>query len=414
MPSPVDPRSPADPNGPRHFVASDDSFPVLWVFGPPGVGKSTVVWRIFTDLQRSGTVSAYVDIDQLGISYPEPADDPGRHQLQVANLAALIDTYRAAGARCVAVSGVIDPEREVNNDHLRGVTITWCRLRADRAQLTQRLQDRGEVQYSLDDVWRDAELLDRSEVIDALVIDTTNLGLDEVVREVHQRTVGWPGVAAHPEPTGTITRPTLPDYNAAGGAVLWLCGPTGVGKSAVGFQIFTRQLGTGSATAFIDLDQVGFIAPAVIDESIKHQLKAANLAAVWSNYAASGATHLVVVGPAGSRSDLDEYIDALPGATVTVARLHADPEELTRRIMLRSKGQGWAQPGDPILGQSADRLSDIIEAAIADDVASAAANIGDAAIDTTSSSVEDAAEAVLLQTGWPSTAATGNAVKVPE
>lgn len=163
-----------------------------------------------------------------------------------------------------------------------------------------------------------------------------------------------------------ITRPTLPDYNAAGGAVLWLCGPTGVGKSAVGFQIFMRQLGTGSATAFVDLDQVGFIAPAVIDESIKHQLKAANLAAVWSNYAASGATHLVVVGPAGSRSDLDEYIDALPGATVTVARLHADPEELTRRIMLRSKGQGWAQPGDPILGQSADRLSDIIEAAIAD------------------------------------------------
>lgn len=264
MPSAVDPGSPADPNGPRHFVASDDYFPVLWVFGPPGVGKSTVGWRLFTDLQRSGVASAYVDIDQLGISYPEPAGDPGRHQLQVANLAELIDTYRAVGARCVVVSGVVDAEREVNNDHLRGVTITWCRLRADRAQLAQRLQDRGGVQYSLDDVWRDAELLDRSEVIDASVIDTTNLGLDEVVREVHQRTAGWPGVAAHPEPTGMITRPTVPDYNAAGGAVLWLCGPTGVGKSAVGFQIFMRQLGTGSATAFVDLDQVGFIAPAVM------------------------------------------------------------------------------------------------------------------------------------------------------
>lgn len=155
--------------------------------------------------------------------------------------------------------------------------------------------------------------------------------------------------------------------------------------------------GHGSATAFVDLDQVGFIAPGVIVESIKHQLKAADLAAVWRNYAASGATHLVVVGPAGSQSDLDKYIEALPAATVTVARLHADPEKLTRRIMLRSKGQGWARPGDPILGQLAGGLSDIAQAAIADDVTSAAANIGDAAVDTTSSSVEDAAEAVLLQ-----------------
>lgn len=158
-----------------------------------------------------------------------------------------------------------------------------------------------------------------------------------------------------------------------------------------------RQLGAGTATAFVDLDQIGFIVPGVSDESIRHSLRAANLAAIWRNYAGAGATHLVVVGPAASKSDIDQYIRALPAAVFTVVRLHADPDELTRRIVLRGQGQGWAQPGDPILGQSADRLRDIARAAIADDSALAAADIGDVSVDTTALSVEGAAEAVLWE-----------------
>lgn len=265
-----------------------------------------------------------MDIDQLGICYPERSDDPGLHQLQVANLAAVIDNYQAAGARCVVVSGVVDAERGVTSDQLLGVVITWCRHRADRTRLTQRLQQRGDVQYDMDDVWREVELLDRSALTDAVVVDTTDLGLDAVVGTVHQRTAGWPDVAAT-EPARTITPLTLPDETCSGGTILWLCGPTGVGKSAVGFQVFMRLLNAGTAAAFVDLDQIGSIGPGADDGWIRRSLKAANLAAIWRNYVGAGATHLVVVGPAAARSDIDQYIQALPAKDATeVVLRHAE------------------------------------------------------------------------------------------
>ncbi len=141
-------------------------FPVLWLCGPPGVGKSTVAWKIFTDLLCSGINSGFVDVDQLGICYPEPPADPGRHRMQLENLAAVVDTYRSAGARCVIVSGVVDAEHGVDHDQLRDITLTLCRLRSDRIELTRRLAVRGEVQYDLDAVWREAEALDRGAVVE--------------------------------------------------------------------------------------------------------------------------------------------------------------------------------------------------------------------------------------------------------
>lgn len=103
-------------------------FPVLWLCGPPGVGKSTVAWKIFTDLLCSGINSGFVDVDQLGICYPEPPADPGRHRMQLENLAAVVDTYRSAGARCAIVSGVVDAEHGVDHDQLRDITLTLCRV----------------------------------------------------------------------------------------------------------------------------------------------------------------------------------------------------------------------------------------------------------------------------------------------
>jgi adenylylsulfate kinase-like enzyme len=41
------------------------ALPVLWLYGPSGVGKTTVTWELFVQLAREGVATGYVDIDQL-------------------------------------------------------------------------------------------------------------------------------------------------------------------------------------------------------------------------------------------------------------------------------------------------------------------------------------------------------------
>jgi DNA-binding NtrC family response regulator len=50
--------------------------PVLWLNGPSGVGKSTVAFAIFRQLNDAGTKSAFVDVDQVGLCYPPPRTIP--------------------------------------------------------------------------------------------------------------------------------------------------------------------------------------------------------------------------------------------------------------------------------------------------------------------------------------------------
>jgi adenylylsulfate kinase-like enzyme len=43
----------------------------------------------------------------------------------------------------------------------------------------------------------------------------------------------------------------------AGAPFLWLCGPSGVGKSSVGWQIFSQVRRSGIKAGYLDFDQVG-------------------------------------------------------------------------------------------------------------------------------------------------------------
>ena len=109
-----------------------DVIPVLWLCGPPGVGKTAVGWEIFSQLTRAGIGTGYIDIDQLGMCYPEAASDPGRHRMKAQNLGSVVVNFRAAGARCVIVSGVVDAARGVHADMIPQAAVTVCRLRVGR------------------------------------------------------------------------------------------------------------------------------------------------------------------------------------------------------------------------------------------------------------------------------------------
>ena len=155
--------------------------------GPPGIGKSTVGWELFTQLTQAGIEVGYVDIDQLGMCYPEPAPDPGRHRMKAQNLRAVVANYRAAGARCVIVSGVVDPGRGVHASLIPRAAVTVCQLRAGRDELRQRFLGRGEQAGLLDEVLSQADAMDASDVAD-VCIDTRGLPAAEAARLVRERT----------------------------------------------------------------------------------------------------------------------------------------------------------------------------------------------------------------------------------
>jgi hypothetical protein len=197
--------------------------------------------------------------------------------------------------------------------------------------------------------------------------------------------------------------PAEPDRDpaAADGPVLWLCGATGVGKSTVGFEVYQRARRAGLTAAYIDLDQLGFCRPGPADDPGNHRVKALNLAAVWRTYRAAGAQCLTMVGPVENQVAVAVYTDALPSAAITLVRLHAGRDQLTRRILLRGQGRGsWPQPGDPLLGQSTDRLLEVADQAAAAE-AQEGASIGAMSVDTDSHTAEDAADVIIAQTGWP-------------
>ncbi|MFC7535153.1 AAA family ATPase [Actinoplanes sp. GCM10030250] len=324
--------------------------PVLWLSGAPGAGKTTVAWALYRELTREGLEVGYVDIDQINMCYPEPANDPGRFRLAENNLAAVVAGFRTAGARAVIVSGCADPGRD--SPALPNIALTRCGLRADPEVLHRRL-----VARRADPAFIAAAMTAPADQAGPSV-DTTGLTVDEVVAEVRNRTAGWMDRTGPAQETERRT--------PADGPILWVCGPTGVGKSTAGFDFYLRHV----LGAYVDLGQLGFFHRA--DDKIK----AGILAALWRNFRDAGAEHLTIVGRAVNINSWEAYAKALPFSSLTVCRLQASAGELTRRIMLRREGGPWAEPGDALRNQPLPHLEAIAAKAVSEAAALDRAALG--------------------------------------
>jgi hypothetical protein len=87
--------------------------------------------------------------------------------------------------------------------------------------------------------------------------------------------------------------------------------------------------------------------------------------------------------------------------TFTLCRLHADRNQLIRRIMLRGRGSSWLQPGDPLAGQPVTYLLRVADQAVIHADALERAAIG-RRIDTDGRTVEQVADAVIASSEWAS------------
>jgi len=374
----------------------DKRISVLWLCGPPGAGKSAAGWALYAGLARSGVRAGFVDIDQLGICLPAPPDDPQRYQLKERNVSAVTGNFRAAGCDAVIVSGDLGSSRALSSGTLHGASLTICRLRARPDELRRRLTSRRAAPDLVTDALREAEELDRCSFADVCV-DTDGLTVAEVARLVRERCGGWPPTGAGgTRAADAVLAPAAAGAAAssaasAGGEVLLACGVTGVGKSAVAFEVFLRQLRAGAAAAYVDLDQIGFMSPAPTDGT---QLTARNLADLWRAYYEAGARRLVLSGPVPDARAAAVYAGALSRARVTVCRLHAGPAELARRISLRGQGLSWPQPGDPLIGRPEAHLRRVAERAAAEADALDRSGLGDLRVDTDGLSVAEAADLI--------------------
>ncbi|MFI7415897.1 hypothetical protein [Nonomuraea sp. NPDC049684] len=117
--------------------------PLLWFSGATAAGKSTVGYEVFSRVHRSGVRAAYVDLRQIAALRPSTGEEGRR--LRARGLAALWDGYRAAGARCLVVSGGADSDATVRacTRLLPGLTPTVFRLHASPATLLDRVLLRG-------------------------------------------------------------------------------------------------------------------------------------------------------------------------------------------------------------------------------------------------------------------------------
>ena len=369
----------------RDHPAVPDPLPVLWLCGPAGVGKSTVGWDLFTRLPGA----AYVDIDQLGMCYPEIPTDPGRTVLEARILGRVVANVAAAGAGCLIVSGYIDSRRGIHTEHLGGAELSVLRLRCDRPELRRRLKVRARPGEQRDEILREAEALDHGG-LPYPVLDTTARTPAEVLAAVRSR---WP---AHP-----ARQPGFwPEPVPATGDIVWVCGATAAGKSTVGWQVAQASLRAGHTTGFVDLEQIGFVQPWPRQASVNHRLIAANLAAVWEHFTAYGAGRLVVVGTVEQAGEVQLYADALRGATLTLYRLHPSPEQLRGQIRQRGLGGGPGIAGDQLRGQPEVVLDQAHQAAVAQSVALERNGIADVRVDAAGRTPEDLAAEIVKASGW--------------
>ena len=371
--------------------------PVLWLCGPSGVGKSSVGFELFDQLGKAGTATAYVDLDQLGLCYPAPDDDPRNNRVKARNLGEVWAGFRAAGAQCLVVSGIVDDAEEVGR-HARmlpGTAVTVCRLRVGHDELRSRIRNRGSLLHLTEENVRNAVELDGSGFA-GMVVNTAGRSVAEVVASI--RAHGWPGRV----PPRKMS--ALPAYATHAGTVpvLWLCGPPAVGKSTVGFEIFMRVLGAGVPAAYVDMAQLGFCRPAPDDDPDHHLLKTHQLARVWNGFRAAGARCLVISGNVTDQETLDRYTGAIASPAWTVCRLRAGPDTLARRIALRAHGGGPAIMGDSLRGRTEAQLREPIAAAIRIADALDHAGIGDLCVDTDGRDVAALADIVRAEAGgWP-------------
>lgn len=165
--------------------------------------------------------------------------------------------------------------------------------------------------------------------------------------------------------------------------VLLVTGPIGVGKTVVLHEADALLIEAGVRHATVELEEIARCWPDAIEGSRKAFVYR-NLAALWPSFVAVGATRLLVSDLVEQRSDLRLVSEAIPGAAVTVVRLHASLSALEQRIRRREP----ASPDGDLAGARwwAQHFDEV--------------RVEDHLVETEERPVDEIAREVLRRAGW--------------
>jgi adenylylsulfate kinase-like enzyme len=358
---------------------------ILWLFGPPGVGKSVTSWELLNLLSDRDAPTAYVDIDQLGMAAPEPGDEGEAHRHKAWALAAVSREHAQRGATTLVVSGVLDPDQlDLYRRALAEFDLALVRLTVNEAVLRRRMDSRGHYAEDWSGVLDDAR---RHEAAghSLPVVRTDSGSPSEVARRVLDaaRTLPVASCARADEPTPTTAI-------EVGRAVL-ITGSRVIGKSTISWLAFMMARQRKIPTAFVDLRQLGFHGRA--GGPIDHALQAATTGALWRVFRARGNQLLLLNGTTDDPAQPKMYADHLDGTPMTTIRLTAAPSELTARARARSRGEMAPLAGDDIVGATDEYLQQTLNDALLAQESWSPAN--ELVVDTTSLTATDTARMVL-------------------
>lgn len=173
---------------------------VLWLVGAVGSGKSDTSFHVFSRLFRDGVRVARLDLDDVGMCHPTPADDPDNHRVKAQAMAAAWSVFRSHGASCLVLSGAVNTaaEAELHIAQIPDARWTICRLRLGPAERRRRIAHRAQL---LGQNEEHALHLAQAAVADELVLDAQTFpdvvldidGLDQrAVADLVLTRTGWP------------------------------------------------------------------------------------------------------------------------------------------------------------------------------------------------------------------------------
>lgn len=144
-------------------------------------------------LQQLGIAHAGIDLDSIRRAWPAPDGDRFKHELELVNLASLVENYAEAGIETFVMAGVIEKASEVQRYRhaLQGRLLRVYRLTAYecvlRARLTSRHRDDPDgLRWHLNRAIELDNILVKQS-LDDFVVDSSDRSAESVAREVLNR-----------------------------------------------------------------------------------------------------------------------------------------------------------------------------------------------------------------------------------